>query len=103
MSDTFHDVVFYFYCANIVVAFFSYMSQQKILIDMIRGKRPPSLDVSATQFWVWSAANLVTTLYSILIVRDDIPLIILSAINLIHSLLTALLNSYARYLYYRRK
>ncbi|MDY6918618.1 MAG: hypothetical protein SV765_00220 [Pseudomonadota bacterium] len=103
MSEILLDFILYFYCGNAVIAFFSYMSQQKILIDMIRGKRPPSKDVSGSQFWVWTAANGVTTLYSIFIVQNELPLIVLSSINFGHSFLTALLNSYVHYLCNKRK
>ena len=54
MADFFKEIFLYAYLFNIVIALISYGSQQKILLDMIRGKRPLSRDVSGLQYWVWS-------------------------------------------------
>lgn len=103
MTELFKEIFLYAYLFNIVIALMSYGSQQKILIDMIRGKRPLSRDVSGSQYWIWSGANFVTAAYSIINVQIDIPFILLSSVNFLNSFLTALLNSYVHYLCNKRK
>jgi len=99
ISEVFIEIIFYFYCINIVVAILSYLPQQIILIDMIKGKRPAGNDISALQFWVWTIANLVSTCYVIMVVENDLPLIILSSVNFLHCLISASLNSYVHHLH----
>ena len=98
MLEYFKELFLYLYLLNIAIAMLSYGSQQKILLDMIRGIRPLSRDVSNIQYWVWSGANFVTAVYSIFNVQIDIPFIALSSVNFINSFITALLNSYVHYL-----
>lgn len=103
MSENIHQIILYFYLANIIVAFLSYMPQQKIMLDMICGRRQLSKDISASQYLVWSAANFVTVCYSIFVVKTDLPLIILSSVNFTHSFISALLNFYVRYLFNKQQ
>ncbi len=103
MTELFKEIFLYAYLFNIVIALMSYGSQQKILLDMIRGERPLSRDVSGSQYWIWSGANFVTAAYSIINVQIDIPFILLSSVNFLNSFLTALLNSYVHYLCNKRK
>lgn len=102
MTELFKEIFLYAYLFNIVIALISYGSQQKILLDMIRGKRPLSRDVSGVQYWIWSGANFVTAAYSIINVQIDLPFILLSSVNFLNSFLTALLNSYVHYLCNKR-
>jgi len=102
VSELIKEVVFYFYLGNIVAALISYVPQQRILISMIRGQRQVSDDISATTYWIWCATYLIGTFYSILIIQNDLPLIILSVVNLLHTLFSALLSSYVHYLYRRK-
>lgn len=102
MTELFKEIFLYAYLFNIVIALISYGSQQKILIDMIRGSRPLSRDVSGVQYWVWSGANFITVAYSIFNVQIDLPFILLSSVNFLNSFLTALLNSYVHYLCNKR-
>lgn len=83
-----------FYVLNIPIAIYSYTLQQKILIDMLRGKRPLSKDNSLWQWWIWAGANSSTTAYSLFVVRDDLFFIVLSAVNGVLSLISALLNTW---------
>ncbi|MCU7807008.1 MAG: hypothetical protein KZQ73_03945 [Candidatus Thiodiazotropha sp. (ex Semelilucina semeliformis)] len=103
MHEHILQYIAWLYQFNILIALFSYGNQQWILLEMIRGKRPLSCDVSLIQFWIWTSANLVTALYALLHVQTDTPLIILSFVNFINSFLTALLNSYVHYLHRKRK
>jgi len=99
MTDSFTDWIMYFYMGTIVVAAISYFPQQIILINMLRGKIELSNAISNSQYIVWFLAYVVATLYAVFIVKDDLPLIVLNSINLFHTLLTTLLNSYVHYLY----
>ena len=99
MADSFTDWIMYFYMGTIVVAAISYLPQQIILINMLRGKIELSNAISNSQYIVWFLAYVVATLYAVFIVKDDLPLIVLNSINLLHTFLTTLLNSYVQYLY----
>lgn len=98
MYEPLMEIIALLYRALIFVAIFSYGNQQKILLDMARGKRQPSTDVSLVQFWVWTTGNLIATLYAIFHIQTDIPLTTLASVNFINSFITALLNSYVHYL-----
>ncbi len=103
MTEPLLEILALLYRGLILLALFSYGNQQKILLDMAKGKRPPSNDVSLIQFWVWTAGNLIASLYAIFHIQTDIPLIILGSVNFINSFITALLNSYVHYLHSKRK
>lgn len=103
MTESFLDLIALLYRSLILLALISYGSQQKILLDMCRGIRPPSKDVSLMQFWIFSSGNLIATLYAVFHIQTDTPLIILASVNFINSSLTALLNSYVHYLCNKRK
>ena len=102
MAEIFLDLITLLYRALILLAFFSYGNQQKILLDMCRGIRPPSKDVSLMQFWIFSVGNLIATLYAVFHIQTDTPLIILASVNFVNSLITALLNSYVHHLCNKR-
>jgi len=102
MPESFLELISFLYSALIVLAFCSYGNQQKILLDMCRGLRTASKDVSLVQFWIWTVGNLIATLYAIFHIQTDTPLIILASINFINSFITALLNSYVHYLCNKR-
>ncbi|GAB1260746.1 hypothetical protein [Aurantivibrio plasticivorans] len=103
MAETSLEIIALLYRGLILLAICSYGSQQKILLDMCRGVRAPSKDVSLVQFWIWTAGNLIATLYAIFQIQTDIPLIVLGSVNFINSLITALLNSYVHHLCSKRK
>jgi len=103
MTDSFTDWIMYFYMGTIVVAAISYLPQQIILINMLRGKIELSNAISNSQYFIWFLAYVVATLYAVYNVKDDLPLIILNSINLLHTLITTLLNTYVHYLYKKQQ
>lgn len=97
-----NEIILYLYFLVIPAAFLSYFPQQLILIDMIRGKRPVSRDISSAQLYLWTATNLIGVAHALFNVQD-IAFITVSSANFLNNLITALLNTYVQKLYRKKQ